>query len=127
MQQLRQICILLLLCVHFLRLPRTGGVDRQVGILQSLSDSELISEHCHRIYAVTMRNTPITAGFVVIVAAQLALGIYLITFGVREKSKAKLRTWKICVSLRASVCFATVTHVQVNRSHRYLLMHIVCA
>jgi len=75
---------------------------------------------------VTMKNTPITVGFVVIATAQLALGIYLVAFGVKEKSKAKLRTWKICVSLRASVCFAAVTDVQVNRSHRYLLTHIVC-
>jgi len=76
---------------------------------------------------VTMRNVPITAGFVVIVAAQLALAIYAIALWAKGKSKAKLWTWKICVSLRASVCFAAVTHVQVNRSHRYLLTHIVCA
>ena len=73
-----------------------------------------------------MKNTSITAGFVVIVAVQLALAIYLVILWGREKSKAKLRTWKICVSLRASGCFAAVTHVQVNRSHRYLLTHIVC-
>jgi len=76
---------------------------------------------------VTLKNTLITAGFVVIAISNLALGICLITFGVKKKGKAKLRTWKICVSLRASVCSVAVTHVQVNRSHRYLLTHIVCA
>ena len=75
----------------------------------------------------TMKNTPITAGFVVIVAAQLALAMYMITLWAKGKSKAKLWTWKICVSLKASVCFAAVTHVQVNRFHRYLLTRIVCA
>ena len=74
-----------------------------------------------------MKNTPITAGFVVMVAAQLVLAIYVIILWTKEKSKAKLRTWKICVLLRASVYFTAVTHAQVNRSHRYLLTHIVCA
>ena len=92
-----------------------------------MNDPELISGRCHRIYAVTMKNTPITAGFVVIVAAQLGLAIYVIILWTKEKSKAKLRNWKICVSLRAPACFAAITHAQVYRSHRYLLTHIVCA
>jgi len=73
-----------------------------------------------------MKNTPVTAGFVVIIAAQLALAIYLIALWSKEKSKAKLQTWKICVLLRASVYLAVVTHVQVYGSHQYLSMHIVC-
>ena len=43
-------------CLHS---SRTSGVDHQVGILQSFNGSELISERCHRIHAVTMKNTPI--------------------------------------------------------------------
>ena len=68
------------------------------------NDSELIFEHCHRIYAVTMKKIPITVGFAVIAAAQLAVGLCLVTLAAERKSRAKLRTWKNRVSLRASVC-----------------------
>ena len=65
-----------------------------------LNGSALVYERYHRIHAVTMKNTPITVGFVVIATAQLALGICLITLGVKWKSKAKLHTQKNYVSKR---------------------------
>ena len=57
----------------------------------------------------TMGNAPITAGFVVIAAAQLALGIYLVILGVKEKSKAKLHTQNNHVS--ESPCASPWLHV----------------
>ena len=58
-----------------------------------------------------MKNTPVTAGFIVIIAAQLALAIYLITLWAREKSKAKLPdledlclTQSVRVSRRGYTC-----------------------
>lgn len=45
----------------------------------------LIAENPHyRIYAVTLKNIPITIGFAVITASQLGLGICLVVFAARE-------------------------------------------
>jgi len=71
------------------------------------NDSGLISEHCRRIYAVTMKNIFIRVGFAVIATAQLAVGLCLVTLAAERKSKAKLPTRKNYVSLRASVCRST--------------------
>ena len=59
----------------------------------------------------TMKNVPIAVGFAIIIASQLALGICLITFAAKGKSKAKLWIRKNYISLRASVRFAAVVHV----------------
>ena len=67
------------------------------------NDSELIFEHCRRIYAVTMKNIPITVGFAVIAAAQLAIGVCLVTFAAEGGSKVKLLIRRNHISLRASV------------------------
>ena len=87
MQQNR---VVLNLNVCHLHLPRTSGVDRQVGLLRLSRDSELISKHCRRTSAVTMKNVPIAVGFAVITASQLVLDIYLITCAAKRKSKARL-------------------------------------
>ena len=52
----------------------------------------------------TMKNISITAGFVVIAVAQLAVGMCLATLAAKGGSKAKLRIRKNHVSLRASMC-----------------------
>jgi len=56
---------------------------------------------------VTMKNIPITVGFVVIAAAELAVGMCLIAFAAGGGSKAKLRIRKNHVSPKASVCRST--------------------
>jgi len=57
---------------------------------------------------VTMKNVPITAGFVVIAATQLAVGIWLIILAAEGGGEAQPRTWKNYVSFRVSVCSSTV-------------------
>jgi len=52
---------------------------------------------------VTMKNISITVGFVVIAAAQLAVGISLTILAAEGGSKAKLQIRKNHVSLRASM------------------------
>lgn len=47
--------------------------------------------HYHRIYVVTMKNIPITIGFIIISAAQLVLGIWAIVLVV-SGGKAKPAT-----------------------------------
>ena len=76
---------------------------RSVVFLWLLNDTELISEHYRRIYAVTMKNVPIAVGFAVITASQLALGICLVSVTAKRKSEDKLWTRKDRVSLRASL------------------------
>ena len=49
-----------------------------------------IWESRRRIYAVTLRNTPITIGFEVITASQFALGIWATALSAREGGIAKL-------------------------------------
>ena len=75
----------------------------------------------------TMKNSLITVGFGVIVAAQFAVGMGVVTLAAKRESKAKLETRKDCVSLRASMRFTAVARVQVKRSRQYFLTHIVCA
>jgi len=58
-----------------------------------------------------MKKITIAAVFAVITVSQLGLGVYLVTFAVKEKSKAKLRTRKNYISLRASMHFAAVARV----------------
>ena len=52
----------------------------------------------------TMENTPITVGFAVVAAFQLALGIWGLTLTAKGTGKAQLRTRKNHVSPRASAC-----------------------
>ena len=49
-----------------------------------------ILEFCRRIYAVTLRNTPITIGFAIITASQFALGIWATALSAREGGIVKL-------------------------------------
>ena len=79
-----------------------------MGFLWLLNDSEWISENYSRIYAVTMKNTPITVGFGVIVGAQLAVGISLITLAAEGGGETQLRTRKNYDSFRASAYSSTV-------------------
>ena len=75
----------------------------------------------------TMKNALITVGFAVIAATQFSVGMGVVTLAAERESKAKLGTRKDCVSLRTSMCFTAVARMQVKRSRRYLLTHIVCA
>lgn len=77
---------------HLFYLPRTSGADHQVGFLRALSNSELISENIHRIYAVTMKNFPIAIGFAIITASQLVVGTCLVVAVAKNKGRGKLRT-----------------------------------
>jgi len=76
---------------HPFYLPRTSGVDHQVGFLrQALSNSEPISENIHRLYAVTMKNLPIAIGFAIITASQLVVGTCLVVAVAKNKGRDKL-------------------------------------
>ena len=51
---------------------------------------ELIRVNTFRIYAVTLKNIPVTIGFAVITTVQLALGLYNFALIVRGGGKVRL-------------------------------------
>jgi hypothetical protein len=78
---------------------------------------------CHRVYAVTLKNVPITVGFAVITVSQLAFGIYSIVLLGEGGGNVKLSGRRISL---IRDCFPTLLRMplfQPNLSHRYPLMH----
>ena len=79
-------------CCYF---PRTDGADPKVWIYFVVQYLQVNRVICHRIYAVTMKNIPVTSVFAVITATQLALGIWAVVLTSHGR-KAKHFDLKSC-------------------------------
>ena len=87
-KQMREGCVVPPVHVRRLHPPCTGNVDAQVrNPLCRLGPPGLPGECCRRIYAVTMKNIPITIGFGILTISQVVFGIVGVIVAAREGGK----------------------------------------